>query len=121
MNAATRRERLIRILAMCGKTPVRVLAERLGVCERTIFRDVDALSDSQPICIERGRYGGVFLIDTYVLNRLYLKNEEICLLQKIEAAISADRVCSLDFSERELLHEIITFYSKPTYVKGKRI
>lgn len=121
MNAATRRERLIRILAMCGKTPVRVLAERLGVSERTIFRDVDALSDSEPISIERGRYGGVFLTDTYALNRLYLKNEEILLLQKIEIAIIEGTVCTLEPSERELLNEIISFYSKPKYVKGKRI
>lgn len=121
MNATTRRERLIKILAMCGKTPVRVLAERLEVSERTILRDVDAMSDSQPIGIERGRYGGVFLTDTYALNRLYLKNEEILLLQKIEIAIVAGTVCILEPSERELLNEIITFYSKPKYVKGKRV
>ena len=121
MNAVARRERLIKILAMCGKTSVRVLAERLDVSERTILRDVDALSDNQPISIERGRYGGVFLTDTYALNRLYMKDEEIFLLRKIETAITDGTVCTLESSERQLLNEIIAFYSKPKYVKGKRV
>jgi len=42
------------------------LAERLGVCVRTIYRDVDALSSAGvPVYMERGPLGGIVLNDDY--------------------------------------------------------
>ncbi|WP_426514248.1 helix-turn-helix transcriptional regulator [Dactylosporangium sp. McL0621] len=42
------------------------LAERLGVSVRTVLRDVEALSGAGiPVYTERGRNGGVRLLDTY--------------------------------------------------------
>ncbi len=50
-----------------GKTSAAVLAERFEVSQRTIYRDVDALSAAGiPIFTEAGRNGGIALMDRFL-------------------------------------------------------
>lgn len=57
---------LLMLLQARGKTPARKLAEELGVSERTIYRDVEALSVAGvPVYGERGPGGGVALVEQY--------------------------------------------------------
>ncbi len=55
-------DRLLSILLLLqsrGRTSAPELAERLEVCVRTIYRDIEALSASGvPVHDERGRHGG---------------------------------------------------------------
>lgn len=114
LNATERRERLIRILTLRGKTTVRELAIGLEVSERTILRDVDILSTNHPISAVAGRYGGVFILDTYKNQILYLLDDEIRLLKTILDEF--DQYGSYTPTETELkqLQEMILLYQKPT-------
>ena len=117
MNATERRERLIRILTLRGRTTVRELAIGLEVSERTILRDVDILSTNQPISAIAGRGGGVYILDTYKDQIFYLPDLEIKLLKKILAEIDRCGSYTPTTAERKLLQEMILLYQKP--IKGK--
>ncbi len=55
----------------------RELAERLEVSERTIYRDVDALSAAGiPVFTQKGQGGGIRLMEQFVLDRALLSQEE---------------------------------------------
>lgn len=64
-----RADRLLQIMMLLqtgGKMTTRQLAERLEVSERTILRDMDALSGAGiPVTAERGKYGGWKLLDGF--------------------------------------------------------
>ena len=119
MNAVERRERLLQILALRGKTTFRVLSEELGVSERTIMRDVDELSTYKPISVMPGKNGGVYICDYSSFHNFTMKSYEIALLQKIIADMETHACCSLSASEIQLLKDIIASYSKKIYQKGK--
>ena len=53
------------------------LAERLEVSERTIYRDVDALSAAGiPVFTQKGQGGGIRLMDQFVLDRALLSRAQ---------------------------------------------
>lgn len=53
------------------------LARRLEVSERTIYRDIDALSAAGiPVFTQKGQGGGIRLMDQFVLDRALLSREE---------------------------------------------
>ncbi|GAE31394.1 helix-turn-helix transcriptional regulator [Halalkalibacter hemicellulosilyticus] len=76
-----RGDRLIKILLMLqsqGQLTANELAERLEVSERTIYRDMDALSGAGiPVVAERGKNGGWSLLEGYQTNLTGLKEAEI--------------------------------------------
>jgi predicted DNA-binding transcriptional regulator YafY len=53
------------------------LAERFEVSPRTIYRDIDTLSEAGiPVYASRGTGGGIRLMDDFVLNKSYLSEQE---------------------------------------------
>ena len=89
-----RESRLFRIVYYLldkGQTTISQLAESLEVSVRTIYRDIDALSEAGiPVYAERGRNGGVRLLDDFVLKRELLSERErkelLAALQSLTAA-----------------------------------
>lgn len=120
MNTVERRERLIQILAMCGKTSVRVLAKKLEVSERTISRDIDLLSPNNPIGVEHGRDGGYYISNYKALNLPCMKEYETELLKKIAANTENGSSYNLTSDEHQLLKDIIALYSKEGFEKRRK-
>ncbi|MFC0237059.1 helix-turn-helix transcriptional regulator [Fictibacillus phosphorivorans] len=76
-----RADRLISILLLLqnhGKMTTKALASELEVTERTIHRDMEALSFAGiPVLAERGKHGGWRLVDQYRTKLTGLKDNEL--------------------------------------------
>ena len=60
-----------------GRTTAPELAKRFEVSVRTIYRDMDALSEAGiPVYAESGRNGGICLLDSFVLDKTVLSDNE---------------------------------------------
>lgn len=87
--------RIVYQLLEKGQATVPQLAKKLEVSARTIYRDIDALSEAGiPVYVERGRNGGVRLLDNFVLERELLSEKErrelLAALQSLAAAGACD-------------------------------
>jgi predicted DNA-binding transcriptional regulator YafY len=72
------------------------LAERFEVSRRTIYRDIDTLCESGiPIYTNKGKGGGICLLETYVLNKSVLTDQEqtdiLAALQGLKATLPSDQ------------------------------
>jgi len=90
---------IIYILLDKDNVTAKALAERFDVSQRTIYRDIDALSLAGiPVYTERGKGGGISLLPDFVLNKSILsaqeQNEILSALQGLTAikTMESDRV-----------------------------
>lgn len=119
MGTAERRCEIIKILCRRRYETIRNLASEFGVSMRTIQRDIETLSRTEPIYTQFGKYGGgVYVVEGYSMDRMYMKDSELDVLQKIYiAADKNDDLLTID--EKNLLKLIISQYSKPKTEKLK--
>ena len=85
------------------------LSQEFGVSIRTIKRDIDELTFLMPIYIKRGKYdGGIYVIEDYTMDRMYMTAEQINLLIKVKKLVSD----KLSENENGLFDYIIKSFSK---------
>lgn len=90
----------------------RELAERFEVSERTIYRDIDTLSAAGiPVYTQKGREGGISLLDGFVLDRSLLSASEKA---DILASLQAMRSTRLS-SDGEILQKLSTLFAGDRY------
>lgn len=116
MGTAERRNVIPRILCRRRHETVRNLASELGVSERTIRRDIEVLSYTEPIYTQTGRFGGgVYVVEGYSMDRMYVTEEEEKVLHKLRDI--AQQQCLLTAQELYTFKNLIKNYSKPSYLK----
>ena len=114
MGTAERRNNIMRMLCRRRYETITNLASEFGVSERTIRRDIDVLSATEPIYTQTGRYGGgVYFMEQYSLGRIYMTEKELGLLQKLCSIVQKQDEVVLSTQEIEMLTHIISDYSKP--------
>lgn len=87
------------------------LAKRFGVSTRTIYRDLDALSAAGiPVYADRGRGGGIRLMEGFALNKAMLSDEE---QSEVLAALQGMRATSAPEAESALNKLSLVFKKSP--------
>lgn len=120
MGTAERRTEIMRVLCRRRYETIKNLAEEFSVSERTILRDIEVLSLTEPIYTKQGKYcGGVYVTEGFSMTRMYMNDAELAVLQKLSNSVNEDATCVLDVNERLILKNIISQYTKPTTKKGK--
>ena len=113
MGTAERRYEIMKKLCRRRYETIRNLASEFGVSMRTVQRDIEVLSGTEPIYTQFGKYGGgVYVVEGYSMDRMYMKDSELDVLQKLY--IAADKYEDLlTIDEKNLLQSLISQYSKP--------
>lgn len=118
MGSAERRSAIIELLCRRRHETIRNLASEFGVSERTIRRDIEVLSYSEPIYTRTGRYcGGVYVVEGYTIDRMYMSDREINILHKLYNIAEQQLLCVLTVNELSIFKTIITNYTKPSHGK----
>lgn len=121
VGTAERRKEIMKILCRRKHETIGNLAFELGVSERTIRRDIETLSLTEPIYTQTGRYcGGVYVVDSYSINQMYLLEKEAEILHKLFHALVNQKKCLLTPKELDVFHSIVNKYTKPINEKGKK-
>ncbi|EQA44150.1 WYL domain protein [Leptospira broomii serovar Hurstbridge str. 5399] len=123
-----RADRLLNILLHLqakGKTTAKELSSKLEVSERTVHRDMEALSAAGiPIYAERGVGGGWILSDGYRTNLTGMKREEVLslfLLQSSRILEDLGRKKDFDSAFLKLLAALPPAYKKDAETVRQRI
>ena len=118
MGTAERRSKIMRALCRRRYDTMSNLANEFGVSVRTIMRDIDALSETEPIYTQCGRYGGgVYVVEGYTMDKMYMTDQELSVLHKLVSLSESRSICELKDDEFRLLNVIIAQYTKPTIGK----
>lgn len=113
MGTTERRKEIMRVLCRRRHDTISNLAEEFGVSTRTILRDIEVLSVTEPIYTQCGRYGGgVYVTDDYSMSRMYMTDKELSVLNKLSILADEKAVCDLSMEENNLLKFIISQYTK---------
>ena len=113
MQTTERRREIMKILCRRRHETMSNLASELGVSIRTIQRDIDILSTTEPIYTKTGKYaGGVYVVEGYSMDRMYMTDTELNVLKKLYIS-SYNNISLITKDEKKILEGLISQYSKP--------
>ncbi|AZK48468.1 helix-turn-helix transcriptional regulator [Paenibacillus lentus] len=100
---------IVYILLAKRQVTAKQLAEQFGVSPRTIYRDVDTLSAAGiPVYTNKGKGGGIRLLDQYVLGKSLLSDKE-----QIDILSSLQGLNALNVPEVEpVLNKLAAIFNK---------
>ena len=114
METYERRAAILRLLCKRRHETIKNLAFEFDVSERTIRRDIEALSYREPIYTQPGKYGGgVYVTDNYHMDRMYFRETERNVLYKLLGCVENKKRCDLTDEETVIFKRIIENYTKP--------
>ena len=113
MTSTERQLTIIKILCRRGHETMQNLADELGVCKRTIQRDIEAISIEVPVSMKKGKYdGGVYIEETYRSDKMCFTVEETALLYRIADALKEVSSDTLWEQDKNLFLALIKKYSQ---------
>lgn len=113
MDSFNRRFKILQKLCQRRKDTSVNLAEEFNVSEKTIQRDIFELIRVAPIYTEFGYGGGIFVTDTYKMDRMYMENYELEVLNKLLMKELDNSESILSEKEKDILRRLISDYTKP--------
>ena len=114
METYERHAAILRLLCKRRHETIKNLAFEFDVSERTIRRDIEALSYREPIYTQPGKYGGgVYVTDNYHMDRMYFRETERNVLYKLLDCVENKKRCDLTEEETVIFKRIIENYTKP--------
>ena len=117
METAERRYEIMKILCQRRYETMKNLALEFGVSHRTIQRDIESLSRTNPIFTKAGKYGGgVYVINGYSMSRMYMTSAELDVLHKLYD-MADENAELLTPDEKNLFGSLISQYTKPNIKK----
>lgn len=103
---------MIYLLLDKKKITAKELAGHFEVSIRTIYRDIEVLSQAGvPIYADRGKGGGIALWDHYILNKVFFSKEE---KEEITALLSGMKATGIQ-ENSEALQKIASFFGQPEH------
>ena len=122
METSERRMAMLKLLCRRRHEKIANLAQEFGVSERTVRRDIEVLSLSEPIYTQAGRYGGgVYVMDDYFMDRMYFKDSEAAVLNKLLEREESGVGRMLSLSEISVLKNLIADYTKRSPANKKEM
>lgn len=100
---------IVYILLERKNVTAKELAERFEVSTRTIYRDIEILSNSKiPVYANKGKGGGIKLLDNFVLDKSILSDEE---QNQILFGLQAQQKLNIN-SKKTALEKLSTIFNK---------
>lgn len=122
LETSERRMTILKILCRRRHETIGNLAQEFEVSERTIRRDIESLSLTEPIYTRTGRYnGGIYVVAGYSMYRMYFKPEELEVMNKILRHINHGKELLLSEFEKKVVTNLVEEYTKPKINKDKEV
>lgn len=121
MGPSERRNKLLKILYMRRYDTIVNLAQEFEVSTRTIRRDIEKLSETEPIYTRSGnKIGGVYVVNGYYPDRLFMAENETTTLRVIETYFQLNPGL-IAVEDENVLKNIIKKYARPKFEKGGKL